>query len=228
MDKRMVPRNRYLEKLIAFRDADVIKVVTGMRRCGKSTLLDMMRKHLEDNGVPSECLLTFKMESFELEGVRDWRELYRHVDGLMPAGKRCYLFFDELQEVAGWEKAINALRVDRDCDIYVTGSNAFLLSSEIATLISGRYVEIRMHPLAFSEYVNFLGPTDVTNRLAVFGREDIVALDDLLDRYLMFGGLPFLAASKLPEQEMKDYIWSTYQTIVGRDILAREARRGRR
>lgn len=114
----MVPRNRYLEKLIAFRDADVIKVVTGMRRCGKSTLLDMMRKHLEDNGVPSECLLTFKMESFELEGVRDWRELYRHVDGLMPAGKRCYLFFDELQEVAGWEKAINALRVDRDCDIY--------------------------------------------------------------------------------------------------------------
>ena len=114
MDKRMVPRNRYLEKLIAFRDADVIKVVTGMRRCGKSTLLDMMRKHLEDNGVPSECLLTFKMESFELEGVRDWRELYRHVDGQMPAGKRCYLFFDELQEVAGWEKAINAHRVDRD------------------------------------------------------------------------------------------------------------------
>ena len=99
----MVPRDRYLEKLIAFRDADVIKVVTGMRRCGKSTLLDMMRKHLEDNGVPSECLLTFKMESFELEGVRDWRELYRHVDGQMPAGKRCYLFFDELQEVAGWE-----------------------------------------------------------------------------------------------------------------------------
>lgn len=113
----MVPRNRYLEKLIAFRDTDVIKVVTGMRRCGKSTLLDMMRKHLEDNGVPSECLLTFKMESFELEGVRDWRELYRHVNGLMPAGKRCYLFFDELQEVAGWEKAINALRVDRDCDM---------------------------------------------------------------------------------------------------------------
>lgn len=228
MNSRMVPRNRYLEKLIAFRDTDVIKVVTGMRRCGKSTLLDMMRKHLEDNGVPSECLLTFKMESFELEGVRDWRELYRHVDGLMPAGKRCYLFFDELQEVAGWEKTINALRVDRDCDIYVTGSNAFLLSSEIATLISGRYVEIRMHPLAFSEYVDFLGPTDVTNRLAVFGREDIVALDDLLDRYLTFGGLPFLAASKLPEQEMRDYIWSTYQTIVGRDILAREARRGRR
>lgn len=228
MDKRMVPRNRYLEKLIAFRDADVIKVVTGMRRCGKSTLLDMMRKHLEDNGVPSECLLTFKMESFELEGVRDWRELYRHVDGLMPAGKRCYLFFDELQDVVGWEKAINALRIDRDCDIYVTGSNAFLLSSEIATLISGRYVEIRMHPLTFSEYVDFLDPTDVTNRLAVFGREDIVALDDLLDRYLTFGGLPFLAASKLPEQEMKDYIWSTYQTIVGRDILASEARRGRR
>ena len=84
----MVPRNRYLEKLIAFRDADVIKVVTGMRRCGKSTLLDMMRNHLEDGGVPSECLLTFKMESFELEGVRDWRELYRYVGGLMPAGKR--------------------------------------------------------------------------------------------------------------------------------------------
>lgn len=228
MAKQTIARNHYLDKLVAFRDSDVIKVVTGMRRCGKSTLLDMMRSYLEKDGVPAECLLTFRMESFELEGVRDWRELYRHVVAKMPESGTCYLFFDELQEVAGWEKAINALRVDKDCDIYVTGSNAFLLSSEIATLISGRYVEIRMHPLSFSEYLDFLGPTSILGNFAIFGKEDVVPLDNLLDRYLTFGGLPYLVVSELPEQEMKDYIWSTYQTVAGRDILAREARRGRR
>mgnify|MGYP004596329415 FL=1 len=228
MNGQPVARDNYLKKLIAFRDSDVIKVVTGMRRCGKSTLLDMMRSYLAKDGVPTECLLSFRMESFDLEGIRDWRELYRYVVERMPSSGKCYLFFDELQEVASWEKAINALRVDKDCDIYITGSNAFLLSSEIATLISGRYVEIRMHPLSFSEYLDFLGPTEVTSRYAVFGREEIIPLDELLDRYLKFGGLPYLAISGLPEREMKDYIWSTYQTIVGRDILAREARRGRR
>lgn len=228
MNGQPVARDNYLKKLIAFRDSDVIKVVTGMRRCGKSTLLDMMRSHLAKDGVPTERLLSFRMESFELEGIRDWRELYRYVVERMPSSGKCYLFFDELQEVACWEKAVNALRVDKDCDIYITGSNAFLLSSEIATLISGRYVEIRMHPLSFSEYLDFLGPTEVTSRYAVFGREEITPLDELLDRYLKFGGLPYLAISGLPEREMKEYIWSTYQTIVGRDILAREARRGRR
>lgn len=171
MNGQPVARNNYLKKLIAFRDSDIIKVVTGMRRCGKSTLLDMMRSYLAKDGVPAECLLSFRMESFELEGIRDWRELYRYVVERMPSSGKCYLFFDELQEVASWEKAINALRVDKDCDIYITGSNAFLLSSEIATLISGRYVEIRMHPLSFSEYLDFLGPTEVTSRYAVFGRK---------------------------------------------------------
>ena len=224
---KAIARNRYLDKLIALRDTDVIKIVTGMRRCGKSTLLDMMRSHLADEGIPAERLLTFKMESFDLEGMRDWRELYRYVVDRMPEQGRCYIFFDELQEVIGWERTINALRVDRDCDIYVTGSNAFLLSSEIATLISGRYVEITMHPLSFSEYVDFHGPTDITKGFAVFNQEKIIPLDDLLDDYMKFGGLPYLAVSELPEQVMKDYILSTYRTIISRDILARDARRGR-
>lgn len=228
MSRKLITRARYLDKLVAFRDTDIIKVITGMRRCGKSTLLEMMRGYLAVDGVPTDHLLSFKMESFELQDVRDWKELYKRVVARMPQDGTSYLFFDELQEVVGWEKAINALRVDRDCDIYVTGSNAFLLSSEISTFISGRYVEIRMHPLSFSEYIDFQEPSSVTDRFVVLGQDEIKPLDELLDHYMLYGGLPYLAASGLPDREARDYVWSTYQTIVGRDILARDARRGRR
>lgn len=153
----MIVRQKYLDKLIAFQDTDLVKVVTGIRRCGKSTLLDMMREHLAAQGVPENRLLTFKMESMELASIADYRELYDLVVGRIAGQPHTYLFFDELQNVEGWEKAINALRVDADCDIYVTGSNAFLLSSELATLISGRYVEIAMQPLTFAEYLDFRG-----------------------------------------------------------------------
>ena len=117
----------------------------------------MMGEHLEGQGVPCERLFFFKMDSMEFDGIGTYRQLYDLVRSLIEDVERPYLFFDELQEVEGWEKAVNSLRVDVDCDIYITGSNAYLLSSELSTLLSGRYVEIAMLPLTFSEYLDFRG-----------------------------------------------------------------------
>lgn len=225
----LVSRKRYLNQLIAFQDTDLIKIVTGIRRCGKSTLLDLMRRYLEGQGVPSARLVTFKMESLEYEGITDYLSLYRAVRERIEGVENPYLFFDELQNVSGWEKAINSLRVDIPCDIYVTGSNAFLLSSELATLISGRYVEVKLQPLSFSEYLSFRGVTQIDRAAGTAALDGSpVFLDGLLDQYLMYGGMPFLATTAPEQSKCRNYMRSLYQTIVGRDIMMREARRGRR
>ena len=147
MEDTVIERPRYLQRLKTFQDKDLIKVVTGVRRCGKSTLLDLMKEDLLSQDVPSDRILSFKMESMEYDGLDDYRELYRIVMDCARGLTHPYLFFDELQDVPGWERAINSLRVDLDCDIYITGSNAHLLSSELSTLISGRYIEVEMRPL---------------------------------------------------------------------------------
>ena len=230
---RLITRQRYLDKLVAFQDTDLVKVVTGIRRCGKSTLLDMMRSHLAQQGVPESRLLTFKMESMELSDITDYRELYDHVVKRIGGQHHVYLFFDELQNVEGWEKAINALRVDVDCDIYVTGSNAFLLSSELATLISGRYVEIPMQPLTFAEYLDFRGATwqsggKVGSGIALFADGSFATLSSLFGQYRTFGGFPYLALQEPDEEKHRDYMRGIYQTIIVRDIMARAQRKGLR
>ncbi|WP_429003006.1 ATP-binding protein [Thermophilibacter mediterraneus] len=229
----MIVRQKYLDQLLRFRDRDLVKVVTGVRRCGKSTLLDMAREALAAEGVPRERLLTFRMESMEFDGIGDYRDLYAIVRERAEGVERPYLFFDELQQVEGWERAINSLRVDMPCDIYVTGSNAFLLSSELATYLSGRYVEVGMLPLTFAEYLDFRGAE-------WFGadgpRADLVALPDggygslqaMLDQYRRFGGMPFLALSEPDVASHRAYMSSLYDTVIVRDILERDRRRGRR
>lgn len=228
----MIRRQKYLDQLIRFQDTDLIKVVTGVRRCGKSTLLDMMRDHLSAQGVSEERLLSFKMESMEYEGL-NYRELYELVRSKTDAVEHPYLFFDELQEVEGWERVINSLRVDIDCDIYITGSNAYLLSSEISTLLSGRYVEIEMLPLTYAEYLDFLGAKALSRpgdaiKLLELGDGAITTADSLLEQFRHYGGLPFLAKS-LPNRETHAaYLRSLYETVVVRDILERDRRRDRR
>ncbi len=229
----MIIRQKYLNQLISFQDTDLIKVVTGVRRCGKSTLLDMMRLHLKNNGVPEERLLSFKMESMEFDGIKDYRELYGIVKNRIGSLPHPYLFFDELQNIEGWERAINSLRVDFDCDIYVTGSNAFLLSSEIATLLSGRYVEVEMRPLVFSEYLDFRGarffPADSRQAdLVQFSDGSFATLAHMLEEYRQFGGLPFLALSEPNRENHRAYCKTLYETVVVRDILERDRRSGRR
>ena len=140
-------RDLYLNKLIAFQDTEPVKVVTGIRRCGKSSLLKLMIQHLMETGVAKEQIVEINFESHEFKDMTA-ESLYRHVQGLSKPGKRMYLFFDEIQRVPAWEEAVNSFRVDLDCDIYITGSNAYLLSSEYATYLSGRCVEIKMLPLS--------------------------------------------------------------------------------
>ena len=151
-------RDIYLNKLIAFQDTEPIKVVTGIRRCGKSSLLKLMAAHLRENGVNDEQIIEINFESYEFIKMTS-DDLYQYVKERSLPGKRMYLFFDELQRMAGWENTINAFRVDLDCDIYITGSNAYLLSSEYSTYLSGRCVEIKMLPLSFAEFIDFHGFT---------------------------------------------------------------------
>ena len=228
----MIVRQKYLHQLLAFRDRDLVKVITGVRRCGKSTLLDMMRARLEADGVPAERLLSFRMESMEFDGL-DYRGLYQLVRRRTEGVNHPYLFFDELQEVEGWERAINSLRVDLECDIYITGSNAYLLSSELATLLSGRYVEIEMLPLVFSEYLDFQGAAFSSRADAgmdVFELSDgsLASMGGLLDQFRRYGGLPYLALGTPDETAHRAYCKSLYDTVVVRDILERDRKRGRR
>ncbi|WP_165248590.1 ATP-binding protein [Adlercreutzia sp. ZJ141] len=230
----MIPRDKYLGKLIQFQDKDVIKVVTGVRRCGKSTLLDLMAEHLVRQGVAPERILFFKMESMEFDDVReDYRALYSLVRKRAEGLTHPYLFFDELQETKGWERAIDGLRVDLDCDIYITGSNAFLLSSELATLLSGRYVEVEMQPLTFSEYLDFRGATIEglslsQSDLAVMSDGSVVTLASLFSQYRRYGGFPFLSLEEPDKSSHQAYCKTLFDTVIVRDILEREKRHGRR
>ena len=155
-EARLKKRDFYLERLIAFKDTELIKVVTGIRRCGKSSLMKLMVRHLEENGVGQEQVIQMNFESMQFQRMNA-EDIYRYVQERLPDDKRAYLFFDEIQRIPDWQDAVNSFRVDFDCDIYVTGSNAYLLSSEYATYLAGRCVEIRMLPLSFREFLDFHG-----------------------------------------------------------------------
>ena len=154
--KTLKRRDRYLQKLIGFQDTEPVKVITGIRRCGKSSLLKLMIRHLEECGIRPEQIVEMNFESHAFRNMTS-DELYHYVQARIVPDKRMYLFFDELQRIHAWEDAVNSFRVDFNCDIYITGSNAYLLSSEYSTYLSGRCVEIKMLPLSFREFLDFHG-----------------------------------------------------------------------
>ena len=153
MAAQLIQRPAYLERALMFRDTDLVKVVTGVRRCGKSSLLQLVREHIEGEDAPGRSFASLNLEDRE-SGVSAGGDLYEWRKSRMGEGKT-YLFLDEIQRVEGWHDVVNSLRVGFDCDIYLTGSNAFLLSGELATYLSGRYVEVKMLPLTFREYADF-------------------------------------------------------------------------
>ena len=153
MENTLVNRPIYVNRALMFRDTDLVKVVTGVRRCGKSSLLQIVRQHIETEGVLGRSFVSANMENREL-GIKTDADLYAFCKAAMGEGKT-YLFLDEIQRIVGWHDVVNSLRVGFDCDIYLTGSNAFLLSGELATYLSGRYVEVKMLPLSFEEYADF-------------------------------------------------------------------------
>ena len=164
MENIRIERKEYLEKLMAWKDRQVIKVITGVRRCGKSTLMEMFQDHLREGGVSEEQLIAVNLEDYDFRELRKPDRLYAYVKERIVKGKRMYLFLDEIQHCEGFQEVVDSLYIKKDMDVYLTGSNAHMLSGELATLLSGRYVEIKMLPLSFQEYVSSTGSTDDLSR----------------------------------------------------------------
>ena len=228
-------RDLYLNQMIAFQDTEMIKVMTGIRRCGKSSLMKLMAEHLRENGVADDQILEMNFESMSIPEM-DARGFYEYVKARICPDKRTYLFFDEVQKVPGWENAVNSFRVDFDCDIYITGSNAYLLSSELSTYLSGRYVEIKVLPLSFREFLDFHDYT-LTERKSPAGgvKKRIMDADgevydarELYDAYTRFGGMPMLADIGLEINRVTAALDGVYSAAVINDILEREKRKGQR
>lgn len=228
-------RDLYLNKLLAFQDTEPVKVITGIRRCGKSSLMKLMIQHLRNSGVADEQIIFMNFESMEYKNM-DSTSLYNHIKDKVIKGKTMYLFFDEVQKVPQWQDAINSFRVDFQSDIYITGSNAYLLSSEFSTYLAGRYVEIKMLPLSFVEFIDFnnytikdyKSPTGELRKRIYDSNGEIYDIEELFEAYLKFGGMPGIADVGLVQDKVLTLLDGIYSTIVVRDILEREKRRGQK
>lgn len=208
MKNELVNRPVYLDWLNRWKDRDVIKVATGLRRCGKSSVLELFRRQLREGGVADSNILGINFESWDEEYPLDARELYRYIVQRLGSGTN-YVFLDEVQHVKEFERAVDALYVREDVDLYITGSNAFFLSGELATLLTGRYVELSMLPFSFAEY-----------RSARGGEEN---LEDAFNRYLTYGGMPFAARLDDP-QSIADYLGGVFNTVLVEDVARRHPR----
>jgi len=206
----MKNRNLYLAKLIQFKDLPFIKVVTGIRRCGKSTLLSLFEKHLLDSGVSAEFIIRMNFESFEYDDIVSYKELHEAIKSKMEKpSEKYYVLLDEVQQVESWEKVVNSFLVDSNVDIYITGSNAYLLSSELSTLLSGRYVEIKMLPLSFKEFLDFTaGDATIDHRSA-------------FNTYLEFGGLPTIAGLLDRPETIDAFLEGIVNTVLMKDVIDR-------
>ena len=230
---KLKKRDLYLNKIIAFQDTKPVKVVTGIRRCGKSSLLKLMVLHLKESGITDEQILEMNFESHAFKNMNS-DSFYEYVKQHIVPNKRMYLFFDEVQRVPNWEDAVNSFRVDFNCDIYVTGSNAYMLSSEYATYLSGRCVEIKMLPLSFSEFLTFHGfeVREIKSSLGgirkqAFDKNDErYELRDVFDAYMRFGGMPGIVDIGLDQEKALMLLEGIYSTVIMRDILERENRKG--
>ena len=208
---KLIDRPQYLNQLIQNKDVDLVKIVTGIRRCGKSSLLDLYHQYLLKHGVPDSHIIHMNLESLRYRDLTDYLSFYDYVSEQIASEGKTYLIFDELQTVEHWEKAIESFRLDFDVDIYITGSNAYLLSTEFSTLLSGRYVEIRMLPLSFKEFLDFYEfAADVT-------------MEEKFQKYLQFGGMPILREYKFNEARSNQALEGIYSTVVLRDILQRNS-----
>ena len=206
----MVERHEYLNELKKWKDEKVIKVVTGLRRCGKSTLLSMFQEQLRQSGTAEEQIISINFEDLQYEALLDYASLYHYISERLCQDRMNYIFLDEIQMVQGFQKAVDSLYIRDNVDLYITGSNAYLLSGELATLLSGRYVEIRMLPLSFREYCELKGSGEK---------------DTLFSEYMRYGALPYIATMNSPDEKADAYLEGIYNTIIIKDIELRQQRR---
>ena len=206
----MIERKNYLEKLIAWKDEKVIKVVTGIRRCVKSTLLDLYKEYLKKNGVEDGQIVAVNFEDLENEASQDYKALYAYLSDRLCSGKMTYIFLDEIQKVEGFEKVADSLYIKENVDVYMTGSNSWLLSGELATLLSGRYIEIKMLPFSFAEFYESRGGGDA---------------DRLFADYMANGSFPYIATMDRTKEKIDMYLEGIYNTVIVKDIEERQNRK---
>lgn len=202
-----IERKEYLEKLIALKDKHLIKIITGVRRCGKSTLLEIYQNYLLTHGVLEEQIISINFEDYDYEALKEPKILYDYIKDRLTNDKKMYIFLDEIQNVKDFHKVVDSLFIKKNVDLYITGSNAYLLSSEIATLISGRYIEIKMLPLSFKEYVSSSGnELDLANKYR---------------KYIEFSSFPYVLELDENNDIIKDYLEGLLNTIVLKDVVQR-------
>ena len=205
----MVIRKAYLEQLKSWKDEMVVKVVTGIRRCGKSTLLMQYQDYLRENGVAENQIISINFEELEYEHLLDYRALYGYIKERLCADKMTYIFLDEIQKVPDFLKVVDSLYVKKNTDVYITGSNAYMLSGDLATLLTGRYVEISMLPLSFKEYLDITG-----------GNPETAFAD-----YMRNGALPYIAVMDKTQEKVDTYLEGIYNTVIVKDIEERQSRK---
>ena len=203
-----ISREKYLSILKNFKDQQIIKVITGIRRCGKSTLLEIYQDYLKENGVEEGQIISINFENADYEELKDRKKLYEYIKKRLVNGKKTYVFLDEIQNVNEFEKTVDSLFINKDVDLYITGSNAYLLSSELATLLTGRYIEIKMLPLSFKEYISAF--PDNNNYQMLFLE------------YMKNGGMPgTISVLDSGMNDINKYLDSIFSTVVFKDIMAR-------
>ena len=205
----MIVRPLYLQKLISYKDKPAIKVITGIRRCGKSSILDSFIDYLKDNGIASDHIIKMNFEDLIYDDM-DYKKLNQTILNKLPDDKqKVYIILDEIQRISSWEKVVNSLHLNPLLDLYLTGSNAYLLSSELSTFLSGRYVEIKMLPLSFKEFLTFYDfPADTP-------------MDKKFANYMKFGGMPALKDYNFDEKQSRETLDSIYNTVIVKDVLSR-------
>ncbi len=207
----MVERTEYLELIKSWRNEKVIKIITGIRRCGKSTLLEQYRDYLLSVGVSDEQIVFINFEDLDFEELLDYKKLYSYLTGRLAKDRFTYIFLDEIQKVAEFEKVVDSLYIKDNVDIYITGSNSYLLSGELATLLSGRYVEISMLPLSFAEFCK--------------QKNSESSVDELFAEYMRDGGMPYVALMDKTKEKVDMYLEGIYNTVIVKDIEDRQKRR---
>lgn len=204
----LIERTEYLEWLIKWREKQIIKVVSGVRRCGKSTLFTIYRNWLAEQGIDDRQIISINFEDIEFEHLTDYRLLYEHIKQLLIPNKMNYIFLDEIQHVESFEKTVDSLFLKDNCDVYITGSNAYFMSGELATVLSGRYVELKMLPLSFKEFCSGIDEPMLTNA-------------QKFNRYIENGSFPYIAKFNITSKEAKDYLRDIYNSVLLKDIVAR-------
>ena len=204
----MINRPGYIAAIAPFIDQPLVKILAGVRRCGKSTIFEMLKEEFLRRGIPQDHIISKRYTEMDISENITARQMYDELVEAMKGKGHCYLLLDEIQEIDGWERAVNSLLEGADADIYVTGSNSKLMSSEISTYLTGRYVSIPVYTLSFKEYLDFKADSALSRR-------------ELLEEYIRFGGFPIIALSEYDEQSAYQIVNGIYHTVVSRDIVKR-------